>query len=155
MCCQTGRDRRQADRSPELEHEHSADVASVAGLGRLLTLSQGVDSAPAGQNGDILLAIDRIANRSRHHRRLGGHRPELLAVICAVGGEITGGVTLHDEIPGGGQHAAVPWSEVVDAPDFLLVHRIPGEQIALHVGHSSGKDSEVPIPRYQLESLWW
>ena len=35
------------------------------------------------------------------------------------------------------------------------VHRIPGEQIAFQVGHRSGKHSEVPIPRYQLEILWW
>jgi cytochrome c oxidase subunit 2 len=59
---------------------------------------------------------------------LGGHRPELLAVIRAVGGEITSGVTLHDEIPGGGQHAAVPWSEVVDA----LVIVVTGITHALH-----------------------
>src|SRR5262245_28478747 len=121
-----GRDRWQVDRSPELEHEQSADGASVAGLVDPWALKQREASAPAGQNGDILLAIDRIANRSCNHRRLGVRRPELLAGICAVDAELAGGVTLHDEISGGGQNAAVPWPEVVDAPGFLLLHRIPG-----------------------------
>jgi hypothetical protein len=55
-----GRDRRQTNRSAELEHEHSADVASVAGLGRLLTLSQGVDSATAGQS-RVAVAVAVVA----------------------------------------------------------------------------------------------
>src|SRR5215831_4864590 len=125
-----GRDRRQAGRSPELVHEQSADGASVAGLVHPRALKQGEASAPAGQSGDILLAIDRIGHRSSYHRRLGGRRPELLAGVCAVDAELAGGVSLHDEIAGGGHSAAVPWSAVVDVPGFLLFHRIPGEQKA-------------------------
>ncbi len=70
-----GRQGRQIPLCAELEHQHSAHIALIAGLGGLLSLQQGIGAAPSGQHGDVLFAIDLISDRRRHHRRLREHRP--------------------------------------------------------------------------------
>jgi hypothetical protein len=51
-----GWQRGQTDPSTKLEHQQPANIARIAGLVGLLSLHQGIRSAPAGQDGDIRAA---------------------------------------------------------------------------------------------------
>src|SRR6516164_3499539 len=136
-----GRQWREGGFPAKLEREHATYVARVARFVRSLTLHQRICAAPARQHGNVLLAVDLVGDRSRHRRGLNSGRPQFLTVIGAIGAEVAGSIPLNHKVPCGGQYSAVPWAQVVSAPRFLLVHRIPGEYVALDIrleGRGSG-----------------
>ncbi len=86
--------------------------------------------APARGDRNELLAVDRVADGRGDDAGAGRVLPEELAGAGVVGGEAAGRRTLEDEQAGGREDAAVGDRVARDAPDLLLLHGIPREQLA-------------------------
>src|SRR5690606_26451821 len=87
--------------------------------------SESVDATPSGHHGDVLGSVQLVRDRSADHA--GGHRhlPELVAGGGVIGDESPVGGSLEDEVPGGGEGAAIPHVVVLDAPALFLSDGVP------------------------------
>ncbi len=96
-----------------------------------------------------------VRHGRRDHGGLSRHRPQLLARIGSIDQELTGSRSLHDDVASCRQRAAIPRTAVLRAPDLLLMHGVPGLQIAHHrlVGSGSGIGREIPSFRLCLVVL--
>ena len=87
-------------------------------------------AAPAGEDRDVLLAVDRISHRRGDDPGLRRERPQLAPGVGGIGDEVLARVALEHEVARGRQRAAVPRPVEVDPPGLLLGHRIPRDQRA-------------------------
>ena len=89
------------------------------------------DAAPSSENGDVLLTVDGVSDGSSDDAGLGVGGPESLAIVSAVGFEISLGGTFENKIPSSGEEATVDSGRPIDALDFFLLDGIPGGEMAL------------------------
>ena len=119
-------------------------------------------AAPADHDRDVLLAVDGICHRRRHHAGLHRRGPQALAGVGAIGHELAARAALEHQLTGRAQHTAVERRALLDAPGFLARHRIPGDQVALHqfqhfgsrrriLGQPGRLDVDARVPQPGLE----
>lgn len=129
-------ERRQGLVAVQGEHHHPRLVHRPARGAGNAAHQQRIDAALAHFHGDVLLAVDGVADGRGHDRALQRGAEQVLAGACVVRVKIAGSEPLEHQATAGGEHAAVPRALVVDAEHFLLRDRIPGRQPALQgLGH--------------------
>ena len=100
--------RRERQRSADLERQQTRRPALGLRRGHGPCRSEQARSAsPAHGNQYILLAIDAIADGNGINRRPGLDRPDFLAAVGGISGELAGALSLKNKIAGGRKHAAV------------------------------------------------
>ena len=126
------RHRRQLGFAAELEHQQ------LGGGGLERTQVQHRRAAPAGIDGDVLLAVDHIGDRARDRCLVDVHLPQLGPGVGAVDCQRLVNGALDEEVAGGGQHAARAGVRIGHAPLLGLRLRVPGEEIAFLGGGGFG-----------------
>src|SRR5258708_18306317 len=84
----------------------------------------GRHAAPAGDHGDVLLAVGAVADDAAVMPDAVGMRPQLLAALRIVGVEDTLGIRHEDEIAGGREHAGQGRYAILDFPFLLAGHGV-------------------------------
>src|SRR3990167_1714075 len=109
--------------------EHAALVEVLHPLGHFAA-PQRYRTAPAGEYGDILLAVHFPGNRGAEHAGTGLELPDLVAGLGIEGLQEALGRSGEYQVALGGHHPAPQWREVLVTPDFLTGFRVDGAQHA-------------------------
>src|SRR5260370_31716289 len=81
-------------------------------------------AAPAGDDGDVLLAVGAVADDAAVVPDAVGMRPQLLAALRIVGVEDTLGIRHADDIAGCREHAGQGRYAILDFPFLLAGHGV-------------------------------
>src|SRR4029077_11117264 len=87
-------------------------------------------AAPPNEDGDILLAIHGVGDGAGRYTTLRRDGPKFFSGRSAESLKTTVAGAFKHQIAGGRQSSAIPGAGPLRAPDFLLCHRVPGNQTA-------------------------
>src|SRR5206468_7078537 len=118
----------------ELENPHRAALLEVVDLLGHLATPQRHGAAPAGDDGDVLLALVLPGDRRRDDARAGLELPDDLAALRIGRLQVALGRAPENEVAAGGQHAA---------PQRRVVLRLPDDRAALLVDGAQRADVVV------------
>src|SRR5215469_3021606 len=101
---------------------------------------------------NVLLAIDNIRHRYRLHRGTRLDRPDLASGVRGISSELTTRVPMENQIPSGGQDAAVDLDRKGHHPARLLIDRVERYELAVSDGSivsilKPATSSATPEPR--------
>src|SRR5579863_8698672 len=95
---------------------------------------QTVSTSHPDRRQNVLLAIDDIRHRYRLHRGTSLNRPDLPAAVRGISSELAARVPMENQIPSGGQDAAVDLYRKGHHPARLLIDRVERDELAVSDG---------------------
>src|SRR5579864_695209 len=95
---------------------------------------QTVSTSHPDRRQNVLLAIDDIRYRYRLHRGTSLNRPDLRSGVRGISSELAARVPMENQIPSGGQHAAVDLDRKGHHPARLLIERVERDELAVSDG---------------------
>ena len=102
-----------------------------------------IASAAAGEDGDVLYAVNLVRDRRSQHGSVGVEFPEQLARILVVGLEHSQGVSLEDEAACGAEDAPIPVVGNLDIPGDFAREGVEGSEEAFGQGPGAEVVHEV------------
>src|SRR5579864_1013957 len=95
---------------------------------------QTVSTSHPDRRQNVLLAIDDIGYRYRLDRRTSLNRPDPSSAVGCISSELTARVPMENQIPGGGQNAAVDLDREGGYPARLLIDGVERDELAVSDG---------------------